>query len=94
MTYFRLGWFMRSTTVDHLWQDDIIADHWRALNLNSVIRNFTLAESIETIKQLTRVGHTFYCNSGDCVEGIYYGPKCNPNNMYTCSTLLASYPGG
>ncbi|WAR11683.1 IGF1R-like protein, partial [Mya arenaria] len=88
----RLGWFMRSTTVDNLWKDDIIADHWRALNLNAVIRNFTLAESIETVKQLTRVGDSFYCNSADCVEGIYYGPKCNPNNMYTCSTLLASYP--
>ncbi|KAH3769941.1 hypothetical protein DPMN_171220 [Dreissena polymorpha] len=91
----RLGWFMRSTTVDALWQDNIIADHWRALNLPAVIRNFTLAESIDQVKRLARTGdpaRPYYCHKPDCVEGIFYGPKCNPNNMYTCSTLLASYP--
>ncbi|XP_060571812.1 uncharacterized protein LOC132729992, partial [Ruditapes philippinarum] len=91
----RLGWFMPSSTVDRLWKDNIIADHWRALNLPAVIRNFTLAEQIDRIKNLTHTGdpnHKYYCNSGDCVEGIYYGPKCSPTNMYTCATLLSSYP--
>ena len=87
---------MRSTTVDNLWKDDIIADHWRALNLSPVLRNFTLAESINSIKNLTQTGNPskpYFCNDHDCIEGIFYGPKCNPNNMYTCSTLLSNYPG-
>lgn len=91
----RLGWFMPTSTVDSLWRDNIIADHWRALNLNAVIRNFTLATDFDTIKNMTLTGdpkQKYYCSSPDCVDGIYYGPKCSPTNMYTCATLLSSYP--
>ena len=48
------------------------------------------------IKNLTRTGdsnHPYYCDSKDCHEGIYNGPNCSPTNMYTCATLLSSYPG-
>lgn len=91
----RLGWFMPSSTVDYLWKENIIADHWRALFLPSVIRKFSLAQQIDMIKNLTQTGdrnQQYYCNTRDCVEGIYYGPKCSPTNMYTCATLLSSYP--
>lgn len=88
---------MPSFTVDNLWKDNIIADHWRALNLPRVIRNFSLAEQISHIKNLTLTGNPnqkYYCNSPGCVDGIYYGPKCGgPTNMYACATLLSSYPG-
>ena len=87
---------MPSSTVDSLWQENIIADHWRALFLPSVIRKFSLAQQIDKIKNYTQTGdvsQSYYCNTRDCVEGIYYGPKCSPTNMYTCATLLSSYPG-
>ena len=87
---------MPSSTVDSLWQENIIADHWRALFLPSVIRKFSLAQQIDKIKNYTQTGNvsqSYYCNTRDCVEGIYYGPKCSPTNMYTCATLLSSYPG-
>ncbi|KAL4235040.1 hypothetical protein ACF0H5_006678 [Mactra antiquata] len=92
----RLGWFMPSFTVDSLWKESIIADHWRALNLPRVIRNFSLAEQISYINNLTITGdpkQKHYCNTPDCIDGIYYGPKCGgPTNMYQCATLLSSYP--
>ena len=87
---------MPSSTVDTLWKENIIADHWRALFLPSVIRKFSLAQQTDMIKNLTQTGdrnQQYYCNTRDCVEGIYYGPKCSPTNMYTCATLLSSYPG-
>ncbi|KAK3589102.1 hypothetical protein CHS0354_017444 [Potamilus streckersoni] len=92
-SYGRLGWYMPTYTVNKLWQDKIIADHWRGLSLPAVIRNFSLAEQMEKIKTLTfKKDGSHYCTSPDCIDGIYYGPKCSPTNMYACSTLLTSFP--
>jgi len=41
LSFPRMGWFVPSSVVQELWTQNITADHWKALLINSVARAFS-----------------------------------------------------
>lgn len=90
----RLGWYATTHTIDDLWRQGIIADHWRSLFSKSVAEKFALADQFEVLQNLTVINntnHKHYCDSRFCEEGIFYGYGCPRTNFSKCSTLIASF---
>ncbi|XP_078367736.1 uncharacterized protein LOC144651661 isoform X1 [Oculina patagonica] len=90
----RFGWYLPTSFVESLWNDSrIIADSWRALELQSVIgqllHNASLLNSYINISE--------YKNSCEgvtgCNNGWLHGAKCRDgDNALHCAVLLADFP--
>lgn len=89
----RPGWFITDYTIDKLWETGQIADHWRSLLLEEVTQIFSMTDQLPVLRNLTKKSNGGYlCSFHGCVQGIYYGPKCQQTDRFTCAVLLASYP--
>lgn len=92
----RLGIFMPQYAVEELWEQEVIADHWRSLFLAQFIEKFSFKSSFSTLVNLTLSSDNsdnpkHFCEMG-CHGGLYYGPGCS-NQHQNCSVLFSTYPG-
>lgn len=91
----RFGWYLPTSFVERLWNESrIIADNWRALELQSVIGQLLLNASLLN----THINISEYKKSCEdtvgCDDGWLRGAKCNAgDNGLHCAVLLADFPG-
>ena len=88
------GWYLPTLFVERLWNESrIIAENWRALELQSLIRELSLNASILN-SQMNILEYQKSCESIlGCSNGWLYGSKCK-NGTQNCAVLLADFPGG
>lgn len=91
----RLGIFMPQYTVEELWEQEVITDHWRSLFLDRFIEKFSFKSSFSALVNLTLSSDIsdnpqHFCETG-CHGGLYYGPGCS-NQHQNCSVLFSTYP--
>lgn len=87
---------MPGYSVEDLWKQEVIADHWRSLFLREFIDKFSFSSKFSTLVNLTLSSESsdnvkHFCQSG-CHGGLYYGPACNDQHE-NCSVLFSTYPG-
>lgn len=87
---------MPQYAVEELWEQEVIADHWRSLFLAKFIEKFSFKSSFSTLVNLTLSSDNsdnpkHFCEMG-CHGGLYYGPGCS-NQHQNCSVLFSTYPG-
>lgn len=91
----RFGWYLPTSFVERLWNDSrIIADNWRALELQSVLgqllQNASLLNSHINISEYKKSCEDIV----GCSNGWLHGAKCTGgNNALHCAVLLADFPG-
>ena len=91
----RFGWYLPTSFVESLWNESrIIADNWRALELQSVIGqlllNTSLLNSYMNISEYKKSCEDIV----SCNDGWLHGAKCNAgDNGLHCAVLLADFPG-
>ncbi|XP_022096117.1 uncharacterized protein LOC110982174 [Acanthaster planci] len=99
----RYGWFVSQTLVAEMWeQHQIIADHWKSLHSQTVIRKLLIPlselQGLVTIKSEKPWGKEtrYYCERAECIQGMYIPPVCQGTDSTTptaeCPTLVAGYP--
>ena len=92
---FRFGWYLPTSFVESLWNDSrIIADNWRALELQSVLGQFMLNASLVS-SHVNILEYKKSCeNIVGCNDCWFYGPKCKDSDgSLHCAVLLADFPG-
>lgn len=87
---------MPQYTVEELWEQEVITDHWRSLFLDRFIEKFSFKSSFSALVNLTLSSDIsdnpqHFCETG-CHGGLYYGPGCS-NQHQNCSVLFSTYPG-
>ncbi|XP_029195937.2 uncharacterized protein LOC114961433 isoform X2 [Acropora millepora] len=88
----RFGWYLPTLFVERLWNESrIIAENWRALELQSLIGELSLNASILN-SQMNILEYQKSCESIlGCSNGWLYGSKCK-NGTQNCAVLLADFP--
>lgn len=95
-SFCRFGWYLPTSFVDGLWNDSrIIADNWRALQLQSVVgqllQNASLLNSYINISEYKKSCEDI----AGCSHGWLHGTNCRDgDNAMHCGVLLADFPGG
>lgn len=95
-SFYRFGWYLPTSFVEGLWNDSrIIADSWRALQLQSVVgqllQNASLLNSYINISEYKKSCEDI----AGCSHGWLHGTKCRDgDNAMHCAVLLADFPGG
>lgn len=95
-SFYRFGWYLPTSFVEGLWNDSrIIADSWRALQLQSVVgqllQNASLLNSYIKISEYKKSCEDI----AGCSHGWLHGTKCRDgDNAMHCGVLLADFPGG
>lgn len=93
-THGRFGWYLPTSFVEGLWNDSrIIADSWRALQLQSVVgqllQNASLLNSYINISEYKKSCEDI----AGCSHGWLHGTKCRDgDNAMHCGVLLADFP--
>ena len=80
--FLRQGWYTTADFVDRVWTvNHQPADHWRALQLHTVLQQLSLASDLVT------------CQA--CVEHEFIPVQCSQQNQSgeLCAALLAGYRG-
>ena len=79
--------------MERLWNESrIIAENWRALELQSLVGELSLNASILN-SQMNILEYQKSCESIlGCSNGWLYGSKCK-NGTQNCAVLLADFPG-
>lgn len=95
----RDGWFTTKDFVEDMWSAHRVpADHWRALTLREILRQFEQPLSNPAVVEAARglcVDGRGPAEAG-CVDGWFFPPPCNVSaggDPAWCATIYSTFPG-